>query len=157
MNFTGRYIAITLDDQYGKNYFNAFVDGDLTHPIIIHAQQGEHEYVIADHLKKGKHGLLFTKRTEGEEVATTINSFTLANHAKLLSPPPRPTRHIEFFGDSITSGMGDESPDNGPDDRLQDKNSFMSYAAITARNLNAEIHMTSQSGIGIMVSWFNFT
>jgi hypothetical protein len=32
----------------------------------------------------------------------------------------------------------------------------MAYDAITARNLNAELHVISQSGIGIMVSWFPF-
>jgi len=156
LRFTGSYVAVTLDDQYGKNYFNAFIDGDLAHPVIVKAEQGEHQYVIADHLSKRKHTLLLTKRTEGEEGATTIRQFSLADHAKLLSPPPRPKHRIEFFGDSITSGMGDEAPDDGPDDQLKDKNSFMSYAAITARNLDAEIHMTSQSGIGIMVSWFDF-
>lgn len=156
VNFTGSYLAITLDDQFGKNYFNAFIDGDLAHPVIVKAEQGEHQYVVTDRLGKGNHSLLFTKRTEGEEGATTVKQFILADHAKLLRPTPRPKHRIEFFGDSITSGMGDESPDDGPDDQLKDKNSFMSYAAITARNLDAEIHMTSQSGIGIMVSWFDF-
>jgi len=155
-NFTGSYLGVTLDDEAGKNFFNVFVDGDFTHPFIIKAERGLHDYVIADHLKRGKHQFLFTKRTEGEEGATTLKNFTLADHAKLLSPSPRSKHRIEFFGDSITSGMGDESPDDGVDDQLKDKNSFMSYAAITARNLDAEIHMTSQSGIGIMVSWFPF-
>lgn len=157
LNFTGSYVAVTLDDQYGKNYFNAFIDGNYVLPVIIKAKQGKHRYVIADHLKNRAHCLLFTKRTEGEEGATVIKSFSLADDATVLPPPARPTRRIEFFGDSITSGMGDEAPENGPDDHLQDKDSFMSYAAITARNLDAEIHMTSQSGIGIMVSWFDFT
>jgi hypothetical protein len=39
---------------------------------------------------------------------------------------------------------------------LKDKNNFTTYDAITARNLNAELHVTSQSGIGILVSWFPF-
>jgi len=38
-----------------------------------------------------------------------------------------------------------------------DKNNFMSYASITARNLNAEAHIIAQSGFGIMISWFPFT
>jgi len=156
LNFTGSSVSITLDDQYGKNYFNAFIDGNLAQPNVIKAEQGEHQYVIADHLSEGTHSLLLTKRTEGEEGQTLVKDIILAKHARLLAPPARPKRRIEFFGDSITSGMGDESPDDGEDGLLKDKNSFMSYAAITARNLDAEIHMTSQSGIGIMVSWFPF-
>ncbi|RYD76235.1 MAG: electron transporter RnfD [Sphingobacteriales bacterium] len=155
-NFTGSFLAITLDDQLGKNYFNVFIDKDVDHPIIIQAEQGEKTYLVADNLSQGKHNFLITKRTEGEEGATTVKGIELADDGKLLAPPARLKRKIEFFGDSITSGMGNESPDDGPDDLLKDKNNFMAYDAITARNLNAELHVTSQSGIGIMVSWFPF-
>ena len=155
-NFTGQYLAVTLDDQVGKNYFNVFIDNDLKRPIIIKAEKGEKKYVVAANLAPGKHTFLLTKRTEGEEGATTIKSFELADDGKHLAPPARLKRKIEFFGDSITSGMGNESPDDGPDHLLKDKNNFMAYDAITARNLKAELHVTSQSGIGIMISWFPF-
>jgi len=155
--FTGEYLAVTLDDQFGKNYFNVFIDGDFEHPFIIEARQGENTYVVADKLVKGKHSFLLTKRTEGEEGATNIKNVVLADGATLLPPGVRPTRKIEFFGDSITSGMGNEAPDDGPDNIRKEKNNFMAYDAITARNLNAELHVTSQSGIGIMVSWFSYT
>lgn len=156
-NFTGQYLSITLDDQLGKNYFNVFIDNNFQNPVVIKAERGEKKYVIADKLAPGKHSFLLTKRTEGEEGATTIKHFELADGEKLLAPPARLQRKIEFFGDSITSGMGNESPDEGPDDLLKDKNNFMAYDAITARNLDAELHVTSQSGIGIMISWFPFT
>jgi hypothetical protein len=155
--FEGSSLAVTLDDQYGKNYFNVFIDGDLAHPVVIHAEQGAKTYSVAAHLKPGRHAFLVTKRTEGEEGATRFLGLKLDDHGRLLPPSPRPARRIEFFGDSITSGMGNESPDTGPDNLASDKNSFMSYAAITAHALNAEMHMTSQSGIGVMISWFPFT
>jgi hypothetical protein len=155
-NFTGQSLAVTLDDQLGKNYFNVFFDNDLQHPVIIQAVQGEKTYLVTDSLAPGKHSFLLTKRTEGEEGATTVKGIELADGGKLLAPPARLKRKIEFFGDSITSGMGNESPDDGPDHLLKDKNNFMAYDAITARDLNAELHVTSQSGIGIMISWFPF-
>ncbi len=155
-NFTGTFLAVTLDDQLGKNFFNVFLDGDLQHPVIIEATQGEKTYVVTDKLAAGKHSFLMTKRTEGEEGATRVKAIELTDGGKMLAPPVRLKRKIEFFGDSITSGMGNESPDDGPDHLLKDKNNFMAYDAITARNLNAELHVTSQSGIGIMISWFPF-
>lgn len=155
-NFTGQYLAVILDDQLGKNYFNVFIDNDFKRPIILQAEKGEKKYVIAANLAPGKHSFLFTKRTEGEEGATTLKGFELADDGKLLEPPARLKRKIEFFGDSITSGMGNESTDDGPDHLLKDKNNFMAYDAITARKLNAELHVTSQSGIGILISWFPF-
>lgn len=155
-NFTGQYLSVILDDQLGKNYFNVFIDNDFKRPVIIQATKGEKKYVIAPNLAKGKHSFLLTKRTEGEEGATIIKGFELADGETLLEPPARLKRKIEFFGDSITSGMGNESPDDGPDHLLKDKNNFMAYDAITARNLNAELHVTSQSGIGVLISWFPF-
>jgi hypothetical protein len=156
-SFTGTSLALKLDDQHGKNYFNVFLDGDLGAPLVLEAKQGEARYVVVEKLAPGKHSFLITKRTEGEEGATVFRGLELDDGATLLAPPPRPARRIEFFGDSITSGMGNEGALNGRDDLSKDKNAFMSYAAITARRLHAEVHLTSQSGIGMQISWFPFT
>ena len=155
-NFTGSSLAVTLDDQYGKNWFNVFIDGKLDKPVIISAAKGGKTYPVATGLPAGPHRFLITKRTEGEEGATVFRGLELADGGKLLAPPPRKARRIAFFGDSITSGMGNEAPDDGPDHELKDKNNFMAYDAITARALDAEMHVVSQSGIGVMISWFPF-
>ena len=81
----------------------------------------------------------------------------LAEDGELTPPPPRPERRIEFFGDSITSGMGNEAPEDGADDNKAEKNNFLAYGAITARNLGAEYVSTSQSGVGLMASFVGFT
>jgi hypothetical protein len=155
-NFTGTSLAVKLDDQLGKNFFNVFIDGDLARPVILEAGTGSKTYPVATGLAPGAHRFLLTKRTEGEEGATTFLGLELADGGKLLAPPPRKQRRIEFFGDSITSGMGNEAADGQPDHLLKEKNNFMSYASITARNLDAEAHIISQSGIGVMISWFPF-
>lgn len=155
-NFTGSSLAITLDDELGKNYFNIFINGDYQHPYVLEAKKGEQIYVISTALKPGNHTLEVYKRTEGEEGATTFKGLVLDKGAKLLPPPARPVRRIEIYGDSITSGMGNEGADNGVDHLLSEKNNYWAYGAITARNLNAELHTISQSGIGIMISWFPF-
>lgn len=155
-NFTGTSLAIKLDDQLGKNYFNIFVDGETQHPYVLEAKQGEQTYVISTALKPGDHSLEIYKRTEGEEGATKFKGLVLDADAKLLAPPARPTRRMEIYGDSITSGAGNEGADNGADHLLTEKNNYWAYGAITARNLNAELHTISQSGIGIMISWFPF-
>jgi hypothetical protein len=156
-NFTGTTLAIKLDDQFGKNFFDVYIDGDLTRPVLVQAEKGGKTYPIADKLAPGHHSFLITKRSEGEEGATVFQGLELADDGELLAPPPRKQRRIEFFGDSISSGMGNESPADGPDHLIKDKNSFMSYASITARALDAELHLISQSGIGVMISWFPFT
>src|SRR5471032_596472 len=156
-NFSGASLAVKLDDQLGKNFFNVFIDGDLARPVVIEAAQGGKTYAVASALGPGAHRFLITKRTEGEDGGTVFQGLELADGGKLLPPPTRKRRHIEFFGDSITTGMGNESPDDGPDHMLKDKNNFMAYSSITARALDAEAHIISQSGIGVMISWFPFT
>jgi hypothetical protein len=156
-NFTGSSLAIELDDQYGKNYFNVFIDGEDKAALVLQAEKGVKRYLVAQGLKPGAHSFLLTKRTEGEEGATVFRGLALADGGALLAPPPRPQHRIEFFGDSVTSGLGNEAPFNGRDDLGADKNSYMSYAQIAARQLDAEVHVTSQSGIGLMISWFPFT
>ena len=155
-NFTGASLAIKLDDQLGKNYFNVIVDGEAQHPYVLEAKKGEQIYEISSALTPGNHSVEIYKRTEGEEGATLFKGLVLDADAKLLAPPARPTRRMEIYGDSITTGMGNEGADNGIDHLLSEKNNYWAYGAITARNLNAESHTISQSGIGIMISWFPF-
>jgi hypothetical protein len=156
-NFSGSSLTLELEDEQGRNYFNVFIDGTDSAPFVVQAEKGAKRYLVAQGLGPGKHSFLITKRTEGEEGATVFRGLELADGASLLPPPARPRHRIEFFGDSITSGMGNEAPLNGRDDLGRDKNSYMSYAAIAARRLDAEAHITSQSGIGLMISWFPFT
>lgn len=156
-NFTGSSLSVTLDDERGLNYFNVIIDGRDDSPLILQAAKGSKTYQVASGLAPGKHSFLIVKRTEGEEGATALRGIELDDGASLLAPPPRPQRRIEFFGDSISSGMGNEAPFNGDDAVKRDKNSYLSYAAITARKLGAELHLSTQSGIGVMISWFPFT
>ena len=157
VNFHGESVAVTLDDELGKNYYSAFIDGDWKRPIVLGLHKGQHRYEVIDDLAAGDHTLTLVKRTEGEEGATRFLGLNFNEGAKLLPASKLPQRRLEIYGDSITSGMGAMAPLNGEDGRLFDKNSFMSYGAITARALGADYRSISQSGIGIMVSWFDFT
>ncbi len=153
--FTGTLLKITLDDELGKNYYNIIVDDEIYHPYVLKALPGENEYTISTVLENKPHTLEIYKRTDGEEGETAFKRLTI--NGKLLPLPPRPKRRMEIYGDSITSGAGNEAADNGEDSQLSDKNNYWAYSAIAARELNAELHTISQSGIGIMVSWFPFT
>ncbi|WP_082768840.1 GDSL-type esterase/lipase family protein [Paraglaciecola hydrolytica] len=155
-NFTGSYLAVVLDDQKGKNFFNVIIDGDELSPYVLEAKQGQHTYVISSVLADKVHSLEIYKRTEGEEGSTYFKGLELADKSSLLAPPQRWSRRMEIYGDSITSGMGNEGADNGADHLQSEKNNYLAYGAIAARELKAELHTISQSGIGIMISWFDF-
>lgn len=156
-NFTGTSLSVILDDQRGDNLFNIIVDGGDQYPYVLHARQGVNTYLIGNSLEPGAHSVEIFKRTEGEDGETAFLGLILDNSGRMLLPPKRPIHRIEIYGDSITSGMGNEAPDNGADNLLPDKNNYLAYGSIAGRMLDAEVHTISQSGIGIMVSWFPFT
>ena len=151
--FTGSSLAIILDDQKGENYFNVIIDGNSDYPFVIDCEPGEHTYVVSTSLDNGPHTVEIFKRTEGQEGGTVFKGIVLDADAKLLQAPARPVRRIEFYGDSVTSGMGNEAADNASDFLASDKNNYLAYGSFVARNLNAEHHSISQSSIGIMISW----
>lgn len=155
--FSGTSLSVVIKDDMGKNYFNVIVDGEHDDPFIIEARPGIHEYLVADALFTGEHHFQLYKRTEGWEGGAWFYGVRLAEKGRMLDPPPRPKRKIVFYGDSITSGMGNEAKLGASDNVLSEKNNYLSYAAITARNLSAEQHIISLSGIGILISWFDFT
>jgi lysophospholipase L1-like esterase len=71
------------------------------------------------------------------------------NGGTLLAPPPAPDRRIEVIGDSITCGYGNEGTNPcafTPDT----EDHYRTYAAIAARNLQAELYTVAWSGKGVI-------
>jgi hypothetical protein len=93
------------------------------------------------------------KRTEAINWPSAFVNFIIDTGKKLTEPPPRPIRKIEFYGDSITAGLALD----GPDDAMAavNTNAYLTYGAITARNLNAECHIIAVSGIPIVQCSFD--
>ncbi len=155
--FTGTSLTIKLDDTTGDNFYNVFINEDWDHPVIIDCQPGMADYPVAKNLPKAVHSVCLFRRTEGFSGPTTFLGFILDVGESLAPPDPKPRRKIEFYGNSITCGMGNEAPDHSVDDNNVHRNNFKAYSAITARNLNAQYHCIAKSGIGIMISWFDMT
>ncbi len=71
--------------------------------------------------------------------------------------PPQPTplrsRRLEFIGDSITCGYGNEGLWMVDSFHTAQENPWEAYAARTARMLEADYHLVCWSGIGIISNW----
>lgn len=116
--FPGSSIGIMLQDQ--GNWYNAFVDGELLQ--IINTTQGIQRYDIdIPSSRKGEtHQLLITKRTEAEFGIVSFGGFMiiedigiiliiyLISQAEVQSIPRSFKLRLEFVGDSITCGYGNE-------------------------------------------------
>jgi hypothetical protein len=150
--FEGSYCAVVLNDEQlwgiNQNYLEIVVDGKA---VRVQTKGKRDTIVVANGLSKGKHSLVICKNTEAnigwlEMVGIICN--------KLIDPGPKPTRKIEFIGNSITCGASSD-PSMVPcgKGKWQDQhNAYMSYGAVTARSLDAQYHLSSVSGIGLIHS-----
>jgi hypothetical protein len=135
----------------GGNYFYFIVDDGT--PNKIQLSSGTKTYTIATGLADTTHKVEIYKRTEAINWPSAFVNFIIDNGKTLTAPPARPMRKIEFYGDSITAGLALDAPDDNQ--AAVNTNAYLTYGAITARNLNAEPHITAVSGIGVVKSWFD--
>jgi lysophospholipase L1-like esterase len=139
--------------------FTAVVDD--REPFKFKVIPGQTSYVVAQGLKAGPHEVMIHRNSEALYATTTFTGFGLDPSGKLLPPTERP-RRIEFIGDSITCGYGDEGanatcPFDVPIDPAQpdgdripiSENHYLSYGAIAARALSAEAVTICFSGKGV--------
>lgn len=131
-----------------SNYFNFIIDNKRIEVIKCN-KEGKQIYTIPD-LSDSVHTIEIFKRTEALIGEVEFKGFILEKGKKLIKlNAPLPTRRIEFIGNSITCGYGNEGPDRDCKFSGGTENNYLAYGAITARNLNAEYHAVSFSGKGM--------
>ena len=144
--FTGTSIAMIMDDNVGQNYYNLILDGKLLDTVRI--TSGKKTYLIAEGLRAKTHEIEIFKRTEEMFGKTRFFGFVVDHGASLKPIVNKRTRLIEYIGNSITCGYGNEGL-NGQRFGPTTENHYMTYAAITSRNFNARHLAVCKSGIGI--------
>jgi hypothetical protein len=160
--FKGKYCKIILNDEfrYGSyhNYIEVLVDHEK--PIRLKTK-GKTDTVdvgslLANKLSSKSHSLLICKNTED---GIGYLEFIGLSCQKLLPLSSKPARKIECIGNSITCGMSSDFSEIpcGKGEWYDQHNAYMSYGMITARALNAQVHLTAVSGIGLIRSCCNLT
>ena len=84
-----------------------------------------------------------------EGVEVNVAPFALDEGKGLAPAPVLPRRRIEFIGNSITCGYGIESEDRDAPFTYDTENHYYTYAALTARALQAQHLVVARSGIGV--------
>ncbi|HEY4786691.1 MAG TPA: hypothetical protein VIH57_11605, partial [Bacteroidales bacterium] len=142
--FTGTSCKIVINDEvkWGKNHNYLEIVVDESNPYRIRTVGKTDTITVADNLTNGEHTVLICKDTE-----TNIGYLEFLGFiCKGLTPlPPKPSRKIEFIGNSITCGTGsDQSQVKCGQGVWQDQhNAYMAYGPVVARKLNAQWHLTS--------------
>ena len=149
--FTGTSIAIIMDDNVGENIYNILIDGELLD--TLHITKGKKTYKIAEGLSDKIHEIEVFKRTEEMFGKTQFYGFILDENASLVEIRNKRTKLVEYIGDSITCGYGNEGEYEVDEFGNTTENHYMTYAAITSRNFNARHIAVCKSGIGVYRNW----
>lgn len=153
INFNGTGVKATLADDTGFDFVTVLIDGQVKDAIQL--KNYKKEYTLAAGLPAGPHKVELFKRTEYDMGRMLFYKFTLDGDGKLLAPPSYKHR-IEFYGNSITCGYAIEDLEGKDRGTYQYENGYKSYANLTARYFNADFNVIAKSGIGFMISWFDY-
>jgi len=114
-------------------------------------ESGEAVYSLAADLRPGIHQIRLTRIIESFEIVTSVIGDPIVD--KLLAAPKAPTRKLLAIGDSITAGYGVEGANKECHYEMETSNQQLSYAAVAAKNLDADLHAIAWSGIGAWRSY----
>ena len=143
--FEGTSLKMMAKPRSG--YFMAQIDE--AEPFKV-AFRGERDSVVSlvTALPDSRHTVRLMYIIEGYEMFPEFWGFLLDEGKSLAEPPALPSRKIEFIGNSITCGYGNEGTDKFEHFEYETENHYYSYASIAARSLNAQHWVVARSGIG---------
>jgi lysophospholipase L1-like esterase len=143
--FQGTSATLRIDGS--PNQFTVVVDGNVASQILK-VVSGTSQYTIATGLSAGTHDVVVWKRTEGNQGSNRFLGLDVTG-GQLLAAGAAPDRRVEIYGDSITAGYGMDGAGPSCPYTPDTENHYLTYAALTARTLNAELHAVAWSGIGM--------
>ena len=136
----GPKLTATFEES-GNDYWQPVVDGKPRAAIAL--KPGVGTYTI-DLGRSGRHDVRLVKRTEPFVGTTTVRGFAVPGGKLFAAKPKR--RHLEFVGDSITCGYGNEGASQNERFAPATENAYQSYASIAARGVDADATLIAWSG-----------
>lgn len=140
----------SLEDIY-KAWVAVFIDDEETPSKRFPVNQEEASYVLYEGETVKEVKLRLVKYSEAAFGKVGIKSIEV--DCDEVYPTAKRSRRLEIIGDSITCGYGNEGIWNVDVFNTTQENPWEAYAAKTARRLDADYHLISWSGIGIISNW----
>ena len=142
--FSGASVSVRLGGS--GSYFAVVLDGVML-PVL--KTTGAASDLVASGLDAGTHDVLVFRRDEASDGPTQFLGFDFGAGGQLLPPPPAPPHRIEVVGDSISAGFCDETASTHASFTPATENEYLAYGPLTARSLDADIHVVAWSGKGM--------
>lgn len=144
--FNGTSLRMVAKPQSG--YFMAQIDNSEPFKVSFCADN-DSIVTLATALPRGDHQVQLMYVTEGYDRRAEFRGFIVDNDCSLSPAPALSERRIEFIGNSITCGYGVESTERDAPFLDATCNHYFTYAARTARALEAQHVVVARSGIGV--------
>ncbi len=154
IGFTGPGLEVVLATPGKSVYFDVIVDGNGAIRHVIHCRKGRHVYAIATDLAPGRHTVEVFRRVDPTYKVATFEGIRIGKGEAVFHPHLHHALKIEFYGDSITSGVGVLNVTRLDNGNPAFMDNYVAYDAVAARVLHASYRSISLSGIGIEKSWF---
>ena len=155
MKFAGDTCVIFLRNEAsggGHNYVSLELDGRYAGRLKIQndSMKGYPLVIGSDTLLK--HTLTVYKATEAANGNVIFGGILCDSLSKLPKPPEQ---SIEFIGNSITCGYGDDYTEIPCDSGTwyDHHNAYFAYGPVVSRMLNVKYLLSSVSGIGVYRNW----
>jgi lysophospholipase L1-like esterase len=146
--FEGSKASINIESQMSVR-FVVRVDNNTQD---LWTEIGSHSYSLAANLASGIHTVRLTRVSESTAGVTSFISDPQVD-GSLLTLSPAPQRRLLVIGDSITAGYGIEGIVPSCHYTLDTSNQQLTYAALAANALGADLHAIAWSGIGAWRSY----
>ena len=144
--FTGTSLRMIAKPRSG--YFMVQIDDAEPFKVSF---MGERDSVatLATAMQRGEHRVQIMYVIEGYELKPDFRGLVLDKDGIMLNAPALPERTIEFIGNSITCGYGNESVEAPAPFDYAEENHYYTYGQMTARALGAMAYVVARSGIGV--------
>jgi len=153
-SFTGNSCEISLQsiNEYGHHaYVSLELDGKYLGRLRVEKELKNYPIKVVSKGKHSKHTLKIFKATEASTGGVLFSGTT----AKLTSTKVKDKKKIEFIGNSITSGMGNDTKEIpcGQGEWFDQHNAYFAYGPVLSRNLDVDFQLSSVSGMGMYRNW----
>ncbi|MBN2369664.1 MAG: xylan esterase [Vicinamibacteria bacterium] len=151
VRFEGPSLAMRVASSTQNSHVGVSVDGGA--PRVLRLPQEETDVILVEGLGAGRHAVDVVHRTETWQGIVTVAGFRLPSGGRLLDPLPWPRRRMLFIGDSVTCGEGVDRTPDCKKDKFESSNADLSYGMLLARRFDAQCHLVSYGGRGLIRDW----
>lgn len=151
--------VLWTDGAYGpetlKAWVAVFINDESVPSKRFSLDEEESSYILYENQEVQSIKVRLVKFSEAAFAKVGIKVIEVEGNLESIKPTQSKKRKIEFIGDSITCGYGNEGVCKVDDFTTRLENPWLGYAVQVAEMLDAEVQLVSWSGIGVYSGWTN--